>query len=166
MANSLGEHDERETSHREHDSKVLKNQVSRAGGRQQSSSFPPQAQSLRKHITGQKRKRPIMDEEEIWRKGPLLSSFSEEQLSGFEIHCQSAFCRRCIKGLMQFVTGNFVSENVAITMAAMATVFVRGVVEALNMHKAWDKKALLYTKHLRKALRRLKLKGENPFYKA
>ncbi|VDP51922.1 unnamed protein product [Soboliphyme baturini] len=59
----------------------------------------------------------------------LVSNFSKEQLSRYEMYRRTAFPKSVIRKIIQQVAGVNVSPNVVIAMAGIAKVFVGELIE-------------------------------------
>ncbi|CAH0694640.1 unnamed protein product [Spodoptera exigua] len=115
----------------------------------------------------EKKSKKELEEEEREKMQVLVSNFTEEQLDRYEMYRRAAFPKAAIKRLMQTITGCSVGQNVVIAMSGIAKVFVGEVVEeALEVLDKSGEAGPLQPKHLREALRRLRVRGAIPTRKA
>ncbi|KAK9295146.1 hypothetical protein QLX08_010457 [Tetragonisca angustula] len=104
-----------------------------------------------------------LEEEEREKMQVLVSNFTEDQLDRYEMYRRAAFPKAAIKRIMQTITGCSVSQNVVIAMSGIAKVFVGEIVEgALDVMEDHQESGPLQPKHLREAVRRLRLQGQIP----
>ncbi|KAJ6221950.1 hypothetical protein RDWZM_000495 [Blomia tropicalis] len=101
--------------------------------------------------------------EERERMQVLVSNFSEEQLNRYEMYRRAAFPKAAIKRILQQITGCSLSQNVVIAISGIAKVFVGEVVEeALDQLERNGESGPLHPKHIREAVRILRMKGIMP----
>lgn len=110
-----------------------------------------------------KKSKKELEEEEREKMQVLVSNFTEEQLNRYEMYRRAAFPKAAVKRLMQTITGCSVGQNVVIAMSGIAKVFIGEVVEeALEVLEKSGESGPLQPKHLREALRRLRVRGAIP----
>ncbi|XP_057335210.1 transcription initiation factor TFIID subunit 11 [Microplitis mediator] len=110
----------------------------------------------------EKNKREL-EEEEREKMQVLVSNFTEAQLDRYEMFRRAAFPKAAIKRIMQTITGCSVSQNVVIAMSGIAKVFVGEIVEkALDVMEEYNDSGPVQPKHLREAVRQLRLQGQIP----
>ncbi|CAD6208195.1 GSCOCG00010448001-RA-CDS [Cotesia congregata] len=126
---------------------------------------PPQARPMEikdRRESKDKNKREL-EEEEREKMQVLVSNFTEDQLDRYEMFRRAAFPKAAIKRIMQTITGCSVSQNVVIAMSGIAKVFVGEIVEkALDVMEEYNDSGPVQPKHLREAVRRLRLQGQIP----
>ncbi|XP_011704217.1 PREDICTED: transcription initiation factor TFIID subunit 11 isoform X2 [Wasmannia auropunctata] len=119
--------------------------------------------SMKERRESKEKSKKEIEEEEREKMQVLVSNFTEDQLDRYEMYRRSAFPKAAIKRIMQTITGCSVSQNVVIAMSGIAKVFVGEIVEeALDVMEAQNETGPLQPKHLREAVRRLRLQGQIP----
>ncbi|KAK2583757.1 hypothetical protein KPH14_009669 [Odynerus spinipes] len=119
--------------------------------------------SIKERRESKEKSKKELEEEEREKMQVLVSNFTEDQLDRYEMYRRAAFPKAAIKRIMQTITGCSVSQNVVIAMSGIAKVFVGEIVEeALDVMEAHDETGPLQPKHLREAVRRLRLQGQIP----
>lgn len=119
--------------------------------------------SIKDRRESKEKSKKELEEEEREKMQVLVSNFTEDQLDRYEMYRRAAFPKAAIKRIMQTITGCSVSQNVVIAMSGIAKVFVGEIVEeALDVMEANNETGPLQPKHLREAVRRLRLQGQIP----
>lgn len=119
--------------------------------------------SVKERRESKEKSKKELEEEEREKMQVLVSNFTEDQLDRYEMYRRAAFPKAAIKRIMQTITGCSVSQNVVIAMSGIAKVFVGEIVEeALDVMEAHQETGPLQPKHLREAVRRLRLQGQIP----
>lgn len=112
--------------------------------------------------THTKSKRDAQGDERL-KMQVLVSNFTEEQLNRYEMYRRAAFPKAAIKRLMQSISGTSISQNVVIAMSGIAKVYAGELVEtALDAREQWSETGPIQPKHVREAVRRLRLKNAIP----
>jgi len=105
-----------------------------------------------------KKNRKEVEEERREKMQVLVSTFTESQLDRYEMYRRAAFPKAAVKRIMQTVTGCSVNPNVVIAMSGVAKLFVGELVEeAMDVLETGGESAPLQPKHLREAVRRMRL---------
>ncbi|XP_034192964.1 TATA-box binding protein associated factor 11 isoform X2 [Osmia lignaria lignaria] len=119
--------------------------------------------SIKERRESKEKSKKELEEEEREKMQVLVSNFTEDQLDRYEMYRRAAFPKAAIKRIMQTITGCSVSQNVVIAMSGIAKVFVGEIVEeALDVMETHQETGPLQPKHLREAVRRLRLQGQIP----
>ncbi|XP_044020332.1 transcription initiation factor TFIID subunit 11 [Aphidius gifuensis] len=123
----------------------------------------PEPQIIKDRRESKEKNKRELEEEEREKMQVLVSNFTENQLDRYEMFRRSAFPKASVKRIMQTITGCSVSQNVVIAMSGIAKVFVGEIVEeGLDVEEAAGDTGPLQPKHLREAVRRLRLQGQIP----
>ncbi|XP_003424102.1 transcription initiation factor TFIID subunit 11 [Nasonia vitripennis] len=126
-----------------------------------------QVNPIKERRESKDKNRKELEEEEREKMQVLVSNFTEDQLDRYEMYRRAAFPKAAIKRIMQTITGCSVSQNVVIAMSGIAKVFIGEIVEeALDVMEANEESGPLQPKHLREAVRRLRLQGQIPHGKS
>ncbi|KAK0161176.1 hypothetical protein PV327_009675 [Microctonus hyperodae] len=124
---------------------------------------PSRLISIKDRRESKEKNKRELEEEEREKMQVLVSNFTEDQLDRYEMFRRAAFPKAAIKRIMQTITGCSVSQNVVIAMSGIAKVFVGEIVEeALDVMEEYNDTGPLQPKHLREAVRRLRLQGQIP----
>jgi transcription initiation factor TFIID subunit 11 len=125
------------------------------------------ANNIKERRESKEKNRKELEEEEREKMQVLVSNFTEDQLDRYEMYRRAAFPKAAIKRIMQTITGCSVSQNVVIAMSGIAKVFIGEIVEeALDVMETHEETGPLQPKHLREAVRRLRLEGQIPHGRA
>lgn len=93
----------------------------------------------------------------------LVSALSDKQLDQYEIFRRSTLPRASVKRLMQSISGTTVPPNAVIAMAGITKVYVGEIVEmACQAREKLNETGPLQPKHIREAVRLLRMKGSVP----
>ena len=93
----------------------------------------------------------------------LVSSLSDKQLDQYEIFRRSTLPRASVKRLMQSISSTTVPPNAVIAMAGITKVYVGEIVEmACQAREKLNETGPLQPKHIREAVRLLRMKGSTP----
>jgi len=123
----------------------------------------PTPMTVKERRESKEKSKRELEEEEREKMQVLVSNFTEDQLDRYEMYRRAAFPKAAIKRIMQTITGCSVSQNVVIAMSGIAKVFVGEIVEeALDVMETNEESGPLQPKHLREAVRRLRLEGQIP----
>lgn len=113
-----------------------------------------------------KQQKKIADAEKRLKMQRLVQSFSEDQLSRYEMYRRSSFPKAAFKRLMQNISGSGITQNVVIAMSGISKIFVGEVMEeALDVMEQLGDTTPVKPKHIREAVRRLKSRNTFPFNK-
>lgn len=107
--------------------------------------------------------------EERERMQFLVSNFTEDQLDRYAMYRRASFPKATIRRIMQTISGSTsIGQNVIIAMSGVAKVFVSEVVETAlqEMERVGDSGQPIRPKHLREAVRKLRVKGKMPRVRA
>ena len=93
----------------------------------------------------------------------LVSALSDKQLDQYEIFRRSTLPRASVKRLMQSISSTTVPPNAVIAMAGITKVYVGEIVEmACQAREKLNETGPLQPKHIREAVRLLRMKGSVP----
>lgn len=93
----------------------------------------------------------------------LVSALSDKQLDQYEIFRRSTLPRASVKRLMQSISGTTIPPNAVIAMAGITKVYVGEIVEmACQAREKLNETGPLQPKHIREAVRLLRMKGSVP----
>ena len=93
----------------------------------------------------------------------LVSALSDKQLDQYEIFRRSTLPRASVKRLMQSISGTTIPPNAVIAMAGITKVYVGEIVEmACQARDRLNETGPLQPKHIREAIRLMRMKGNVP----
>jgi len=93
----------------------------------------------------------------------LVSALSDKQLDQYEIFRRSTLPRASVKRLMQSISGTTIPPNAVIAMAGITKVYMGEIVEmACQARDRLNETGPLQPKHIREAVRLMRMKGNVP----